>query len=65
MSLNFRSKKFIKDNIIQDVDKFLKELKVTLRLDYDVPTKEIYKMNPNQLIEKYLEFREKEEIGGA
>lgn len=64
MALNFRTKKFIKDNDIQDIKKLEKELRTTLRLDYDMKASDIYKLNFNEVVEKYLEFREQEQIGG-
>ncbi len=46
---------------------FFKELRVSLRLDYDIPAPEVRKLNDNQVIEKWYEIHSKPEngIGGS
>jgi hypothetical protein len=46
---------------------FFKELRLTLRLDYDIPTSDVRKLNDNQIIEKWCEIHSKPEnrIGGS
>ena len=46
---------------------FFKELRVSLRLDYDIPAPEVKKLNDNQVIEKWYEIHSKPEnsIGGS
>ena len=46
---------------------FFKELRVSLRLDYEIPAPEVRKLNDNQVIEKWYEIHSKPEnrIGGS
>lgn len=56
------------NGITGDMEKdFFKELRVSLRLDYDIPSPEVRKLNDNQVIEKWYEIHSKPEnsIGGS
>lgn len=56
------------NNITEDkIKDFVKELRVTLRLDFELKGSLIKTMNDNQVIEKWFEFNSLPEniIGGA
>lgn len=45
----------------EKITQILKDLRISLRLDYDIPSSEYRKMNPSQIIERYIE-ESKDEI---
>jgi hypothetical protein len=40
---------------------FIKELRLTLRLDYDIPSTEVKKLNDNKVIETWYEINSRPE----
>jgi hypothetical protein len=59
---------FISNRIKEDDRiRFVKDLRLTLRLDYEMPAKEVRKLNDNKVIELWLEIHSRPEnrIGGA
>ena len=51
----------------EDIKEFIKELRITLRLDWEIPSAEVRKMNDNKVIEVYNEIvsRPENAIGGS
>lgn len=61
------SKRILSDNDVSDekYKHFIKELRLTLRLDYEIPAIDVRKMNDNLVIETWFKNHSEEQIGGS
>ena len=61
------SEKIFKSNNIKEneINKFIKDLKLTLRLDYSISSKDLKLLDNNEIINLWFKYNSLENIGGA
>jgi hypothetical protein len=55
------SRMILDSNKITEEKEFIKELRLCLRLDYEIPATEVRKLNDNKVIETWYEINSKPE----